>query len=131
MILVCCVDNQMGMTFNHRRQSQDRVLRQRILELAGGMLWMNGYSARQFTDALDTIIIDEHCLENCPNGAYCFVENLPVRDLKPEQILLYRWNRIYPADTYFDFPLEGWNLCGTVDFSGSSHERITEEVYIR
>ena len=131
MILVCCVDNQMGMTFNHRRQSQDRVLRQRVLERAGGKLWMNEFSAKQFTEALEIIHIDEHCLEKCPNDAYCFVENLPVRDLEPEQILLYRWNRTYPADTYFDLPLEGWTLCGTADFSGSSHERITEEVYIR
>ena len=36
MKIIVCVDNQNGMMFNHRRQSQDRVLRKRILELTGG-----------------------------------------------------------------------------------------------
>ena len=50
MKIIVCVDNQNGMMFNHRRQSQDRVLRKRILELTGGKkLWMNAYSQKQFT----------------------------------------------------------------------------------
>ena len=36
MKIIVCVDNQNGMMFNHRRQSQDRVLRKRIMELTGG-----------------------------------------------------------------------------------------------
>jgi len=49
MKIIVCVDNQNGMMFNHRRQSQDRVLRKRILELTGGKkLWMNAYSQKQF-----------------------------------------------------------------------------------
>ena len=35
MIVIVCVDDNNGMMFNKRRQSQDRVLRQRMLELAG------------------------------------------------------------------------------------------------
>ena len=35
MIVMVCVDDKNGMMFNKRRQSQDRVLRQRMLELAG------------------------------------------------------------------------------------------------
>ena len=49
MKIIVCVDNQNGMMFNHRRQSQDRALRKRILELTGGKkLWMNAYSQKQF-----------------------------------------------------------------------------------
>ena len=33
MIWIAIVDNSMGMLFNHRRQSRDRVLVQRILEI--------------------------------------------------------------------------------------------------
>ena len=45
MILIVCVDDHNGMMFNHRRQSQDRILRADILELTGGKkLWMNAYS---------------------------------------------------------------------------------------
>lgn len=131
MILLCCVDDHMGMTFNHRRQSQDRILRQRILELSAGFLWMNEYSAKQFTDAAGQIIVDPDFTHKCPNGAYCFVEDVPVQMLLPERIILYRWNRTYPADTYFDIPLTEWNLLHVYDFPGYSHERITEEVYIK
>ena len=52
MILIVCVDDNMGMAFNHRRQSQDRLLRRRLLERVGASkLWMSPYTARQF-DAL-------------------------------------------------------------------------------
>ena len=51
MILITCVDNNMGMLFNHRRQSQDRVLKERILKSASGkIIWMNHYSENQFKD---------------------------------------------------------------------------------
>ena len=32
MIIIACVGDGMGMIFNHRRQSQDYVLREHILE---------------------------------------------------------------------------------------------------
>ncbi len=52
MILIVCVDDNMGMAFNHRRQSQDRLLRRRLLERVGvSKLWMSPYTARRF-DAL-------------------------------------------------------------------------------
>ena len=45
---------------------------------------------------------------------------------------MFRWNRDYPADTYFDLSLEsGWTRTETSEFAGSSHETITKEIYIR
>ena len=38
MILIVCVDDHNGMMFNHRRQSQDRILRGDILELTEGKI---------------------------------------------------------------------------------------------
>ena len=47
-----------------------------------------------------------------------------------EKIILYKWNRHYHADHYFDISLlDGWVLNDIVDFKGSSHEKITREVY--
>ena len=61
MILIVAVDEDKGMMFNRRRQSKDRVLRERILSLAkGGKLWMNAYTRRQFPeDAQGEIILSE------------------------------------------------------------------------
>ena len=40
MKVIVCVDDKGGVMFNHRRQSQDRVLRERILGMtAGQTLW--------------------------------------------------------------------------------------------
>ncbi len=50
-----------------------------------------------------------------------------------EGLVLYRWNRRYPADVYLDIRPEppGWRLVSREEFSGSSHPRITKEVYQR
>jgi hypothetical protein len=128
-----CLDEKNGMLFGGRRQSKDRILRQRMLELAGQQpLWMNGYSAGQF-DASDNIRADEAFLENAPEDAWCFVENADLTPYlaKIRCVAVYRWNRHYPATEYFPMTYfeNKWQLTGTKEFPGSSHDTITEEVY--
>ena len=55
---------------------------------------------------------------------------LPLEPLA-EALILYRWNRRYPSDLTFRIPLSehGWKLETVTEFSGFSHEKITEEVY--
>ena len=48
-----------------------------------------------------------------------------------EEVVLYHWNRTYPSDRRFPLPLAGWTLARREEFSGSSHEKITKEVYRR
>ena len=79
MILITCVDNNMGMLFNHRRQSQDRTLRERILKSASGKIfWMNHYSEKQFKDSENYINnsqnynIDENFLSKAACNDICF-----------------------------------------------------------
>ena len=50
-----------------------------------------------------------------------------------EGLVLYRWNRRYPADAWLDVRPgpPGWTLARREEFSGHSHERITKEVYTR
>ena len=143
MKIIVCVDNQNGMMFNHRRQSQDRVLRKRILELTGGKkLWMNAYSQKQFLqvngnmskeqEQSGQIQADEAFLEKAGPGEPCFVEDRSVAPFagRVERVVLYRWDRAYPADLYWDLSLEGWTLARREEFPGFSHEIITKEVYI-
>ena len=112
MLLIVCVDDNMGMAFNHRRQSQDRLLRRRLLERVGASkLWMSPYTARQF-DALP--------------------ENVRVSETDDaEGVVLYRWNRSYPADVHFTLALSAFRLTERTDFAGFSHPKITEEIYIK
>lgn len=133
MILLACADDDLGMMFNGRRQSQDRVLRQYILEMTGhSRLWMNAYSRKQFLEPGE-ILTEEACLARAGQGEFCFVEDLdpaPYRD-RIEKIILFRWNRSYPADVYFDRSLlEGRKLTVAEEFPGSSHEKITREDYL-
>ena len=76
MILIVCVDDDNGMMFNHRRQIQDRVLRERVLGMtAGSRLWMNHYTEKQFaTENAPQINVDDGFLNEAAPGDYCFVE---------------------------------------------------------
>ena len=49
MRLIFCVDDKGGMMFFGKRQSQDKSLREWIVNYAqGAKLWMSPYSAKQF-----------------------------------------------------------------------------------
>ncbi len=135
MILITCVDDNFGMVFNHRRQSQDRVLKKRILQMTGkSVLWMNQYTAEQFKGVhAPQIRVDDSFLKKAGPGEYCFAETDSVEpyEKKCEKIILFKWNRRYPRDLYFDIPLKthGWKRIASASFPGSSHEKIDVEVY--
>lgn len=133
MIVIVCIDDCRGMTFNHRRQSQDKKLREYLLNsISPNHLWLNAYSGKQFTDVdCSNFIIDDFFLEKAKPGDFCFVENLDISSYIEdiEKIILFKWNRNYPADTFLPINLDEWILEETEDFIGYSHDRITKEVY--
>lgn len=136
MKLIVCLDDRNGMLFNKRRQSADRVLSQRILELVGeGFLWMNGYSRKLFDETAENIRVDDRFLELAGKNDYCFAENVDVTSYinRADTVMLFRWNRAYPADMYFPMELitGSWKKVESIEFAGSSHEKITQEVYER
>lgn len=135
MILITCVDNNMGMMFNNRRQSQDKALRKYILELTSNShLWMNNYSARQFeSESAPQIIISNTFLNEAVAGEYCFLEDEEVTPYEEriEKIILFKWNRDYPSDRRFSINISNWKLTQSLDFPGSSHDNITMEVYVK
>lgn len=135
MIVITCIDDGNGTMFNHRRQSQDRVLRDRIARRsARSRLLMSPYSARQFKDSLPAnAVVSEDFLDQAGPGDYCFVEDADPSAFQNdiEELIVYHWNRNYPRDTLLPFELADWHLQSTEDFEGSSHDEITEEVYVR
>ena len=66
---------------------------------------------------------------------FCLVENKSLFNYenKINTLVIYKWNRLYPSDLYFDIDLKNnsWQLINSEDFVGSSHEKITKETYRR
>lgn len=134
MILIACVDDSMGMTFNHRRQSRDAVLCRDMLSLVQGQpLWMHPYSASLFPGAPEAVIADEDYLNKAGPNDFCFVEREDVSDYSDviHTIVLYRWQRAYPSDTRFPLDLTAYQLTKATAFEGKSHSEILREYWVR
>ena len=136
MNLIVCLDDRNGMSFAGKRQSMDCVLREKVLQLTEcSVLWMNAYSANQFSQTVGNIRVAEDFLQKAGNGEYCFAENADIALYadKVETLILYRWNRRYPFDTALPsvFTGEQWKKVDYLNFAGHSHDTITQEVYVR
>lgn len=136
MLFITVVDDRFGMAFNGRRQSRDRVLCEKILSLAAGKrLWMNTYSGSLFEESDNLsceLCTDDFFLDRAGEGDFCFAETVSAGNYEAnmEKIYLFKWNRRYPGDVFFEIDLrKNWYLENTGEFEGSSHERITLEVY--
>ena len=98
MNLILCVDEGGGMSFFGRRQSMDRVLRQKALALAGeGKLWMDGYTAGQFREEIEGIRVTGDPLHEVPEDGWFFLELGDVAAFlaHAKRLALFRWNRLY------------------------------------
>lgn len=167
MKAILCADPKNGLLFNRRRQSQDRELRKHILSIIGDeKLYVSAYSAGQFTESSwkDRLVLCEDPAEAAAAGAaFYFAEGQPLRAAAEagqlDAVILFRWDKVYPADTYLDLPLTeeragealnsaemsngsdapdraggaagSWRLAAKEDLAGYSHEKITKETYIK
>ena len=95
------------------------------------------WGAYFFETFCDTFILpktSDSFLVDAGADDYCFVENASVAEFKEKiaKLVIYKWNRDYPADFYFDIDYANdYKLETTLDFIGTSHEKITKEVYVR
>ena len=139
MILICCVEDQNGLCFNHRRLSSDAVVTQDILMRAGmATIWTDAYSAKLF-EPFDTIDVQvsEYPYANAAMGDYVFVERSDpaaeiadwrIEDDQIEGMYLYHWNRRYPSDVKLTLDTSDWQCVFQTEFAGKSHENVTLEV---
>lgn len=133
MNIIVCLDDKNGYCFFGKRQSKDKVLRERVLSLTSkSVLWMNEYSAKQFEEGGD-FRVDNDFLHKASGGEYCFIENTAFTLDNTEKVIIYKWNRRYPADMFFTYDLcsEGYTLVSSCEFAGNSHDTITEEIYAK
>lgn len=135
------LDDNNGMMFNYRRQSKDILLIEDILnDSKEGTLWISKYSAEQFCDDFpeglpSNLKVDDEFFRKAGDEDNCFVEeyDLSFHLDKIKKLVIYRWNRRYPADFYFALDLSDgtWKRTLVSDIKGNSHEKITKEVWIR
>lgn len=131
MKLIVCLDERKGMMFNNRRQSRDRVLIDNMIDMIGDdKLYVAPYSESLFEDKDIKLKVKKNPLK-AADDSWCFIENLPVAEYKDEieELVIYHWNRHYPGDFFFDMELSGYSLVSSEEFAGSSHEKITKEIW--
>ena len=140
MYLIICLDEKGGMAFNNRRQTRDKVQRAHLLKVTGDRpIWVSPYTAKLMLPEAEEVCpgrctVSEDPLADAGPGEYAWAETEDVSPYieKAEGILIYRWNRLYLADLFFDeSALEGFSFVCSGEFSGSSHDRISFEVYER
>ena len=127
MNLIVCIANNNGIMFNKRRVSKDALLIERLKGITKeNKVYVSEYSKPLF-EGFDNLVLSN---ENLTNNDIYFLENEGYNG-NIDKIIIYKWNRDYPADKYFDIDLSSYELISTQDFQGSSHDLITEEIYIK
>lgn len=131
MKLIVCVDSDNGMLFNNRRQSKDKILIEYIYKLIDDKkLWINIFSEDLFEKGKYNLF-ELKDIESIENGEFIFIENISPKILEDRinEIIIFNWNRKYPADLYFDISLDNWNLESEEKIKGSSHDEIEIKIY--
>ena len=53
-----------------------------------------------------------------------------VYEQKTEELILFCWNRTYPAQLFMTLDLSGWKQVEELEFEGNSHKKITLKKYV-
>ena len=136
MRVIVCVDELGGMMFNHRRQSRDRTVTEDVIaSLGDGALYLAPYSEKLFADTGVSYTVDDRFLALAKKGDTCFVEDRHLAEWvdRIDELILYHWNRRYPSDLRLDLSVSelGFRLRESREWQGTSHEKITKEVYVK
>lgn len=135
MTIYVCLDDRNGMLFNRRRQSRDSAVLADIRGELPDVLTIDPFSEKLIREAEIPYALAPEDLSSLPQQTHFFAETRNSEELLPlaEKLVIYRWNRHYPADVRWDQdPAEaGFTLAQSLDFPGNSHKNITREVYIR
>ena len=134
MRIIVCLDERRGMMFNKRRQSRDSLVTADIVSsLEGEKLFISPYSEKLFEGFDLKLKVKDNPIKSAKMDSICFIEDVSPNEYAKEidSVVIYHWNRHYPCDFYFDFNMEGFKLVSSTEFAGSSHEKITKEIWIK
>lgn len=131
MKIIVCLDKSSGMLFNNRRQSRDAILIDDVINYCGeNKIMCNRYSAELF-NGKTSVCVSETFLTDAGDNDFCFIENVIPETSTITELVIYWWNRAYPSDLKFNIEPKqnGFKKKSKIDFKGSSHEKITREVW--
>lgn len=121
----------MGMAFAGKRQSRDREVISDILKTASMPLYISSYSEILFKNSRFEYIIADDIFKH---DGCCFAENVRLEPhiAKIGKLVIYKWNRTYPADFFLDIEPSsmGFYLHGVDELTGFSHKKITKEIWV-
>lgn len=136
MKVVVCIAENGGILFGGRRVSRDKILIEDFLRLASsGVIFISDFSLKLFEESPASLIVSTNPLEAADDGDFAFVEDKSISEFKDkiEEIIIYKWNRDYPADFFLDIDpkSEKMTLKEVYEFEGKSHKKITRERWER
>ena len=136
MTVFVCIDDNGGMLFNKRRQSRDsRVIEDVARTVGDGLLYISDFSEALFTESEASVISVPDPLDAAGESSFSFIENMHLGEYvdKIDRLIIYKWNRKYPSDFAIDInPIaSGFKKRSTREFTGTSHDKVTREDYIR
>ena len=134
MKLVVCLDENNGISFFHKRQSQDELQRKNLFELIGNSkLFVSDYSYDLYKDfEFNFEIIDEKT-KIIENSVFLYEGDFLEKFLQSvDEIIIYFWNRDYPFDEIFEeFQEDYWKEKEVFEFKGKSHDKITRKIFVK
>ncbi|MFT4445069.1 hypothetical protein [Parvimonas sp. G1967] len=134
MKLVVCLDENNGIRFFHKRQSQDELQRKNLFELIGNSkLFVSEYSYDLYKDfEFNFEIIDEKT-KIIENSVFLYEGDFLEKFLSlVDEIIVYFWNRNYPFDEVFEeFLKDCWKEKEVFEFKGKSHDKITRKIFVK
>lgn len=145
MKIVFVLDQKNGMMFNHRRQSFDHAIIEKVAKDVNeveGRLWLSDYSKELFASyGVNMMPLEEFDLTKANDNDVVYVENVDV-DLKAMiadkevsiELNFYRWDKVYPSDKKMIFTkelLDAFFVKDSYELSGEIHDVISVEVWTK
>lgn len=124
MNAIAMIDENKGLSFNHRPQSRDGAVAEDLARrLQGEPLYAPGRFESPFQGKGLNLAADPG------QAAWTVLDQTP--DWMPEQLIVYEWGRTYPQSTALRWDLDDphWHLQETTTFSGTAHEEIVMKRY--
>lgn len=134
MRLIVIIDENNGLSFNNRRQTQDSFLIKHMIEIAereSSIIWIKDRSKDLFEGYSNVQILDVDCF-SIPAGDFIFLEDGDANEvaMASDVIYLYQWDKTYPSDEVFVFTnqlLNAFDVVESEEIEGEYHSIYFEK----